>query len=212
MFVGPSLPANLRPAVPGVTYLPPAARGDVARAADSHDEILLIDGVFDNDLAPSPKEVYAATKSCRIYGAASMGALRAAECRPFGMIPLGIIARWYVAETVTGDDEVALLYDPVTERALTVPLVNVRYLLRLGVRRGLLAAADARVVFSRSQAVFYADRTWDDVLEAAPAPAREDLQQLSALADLKRHDAVFAIRRLLTAVRSGRDPRAPYRT
>ncbi|MDP9017418.1 MAG: TfuA-like protein, partial [Candidatus Eremiobacteraeota bacterium] len=139
VFCGPSLPPADRIPIAGVRYLPPAARGSIESARVEFDALLLIDGVFHHDLAPSPTEVFAACKHVTMFGAASMGALRAAECWPFGMIPLGIIARWYIAERIDGDDEVAQLVDPQTQGGLTVPLVNVRFVAWLARRRGLLS-------------------------------------------------------------------------
>ena len=43
----------------------------------------------------------------QVFGAASMGALRAAELAPFGMIGVGAIFAAYRDGRLTGDDEVA---------------------------------------------------------------------------------------------------------
>ncbi|MDE2481003.1 MAG: TfuA-related McrA-glycine thioamidation protein [bacterium] len=200
VFCGPSLPASDRLAIPHVTYLPPASRGDVERAANEYDVVLLIDGVFHHDLAPSPKECYAALAHARMYGASSMGALRAAECAPFGFTPLGAIAGWYAGEVIDGDDEVAVLTHPRTHAALTVPVVNVRYVARLAHRRGIVDAAEREAFVRRAREVFYMERTWEDVVDAAPAHAREDVARIAAReGDLKRHDARFALRSVLRA-------------
>jgi hypothetical protein len=179
-----------------VTYLRPAARGDVAAAAERFDAILLIDGVFHHDLAPSPREVVDACARVRVFGAASMGALRAAECAPFGMVPLGAVARWYQRERIDGDDEVAVAMHPRTRVALSVPSVNVRYVAWLAVRRGVLTRDDARVWTARAREnIFYADRTWDNAVALAPRDARAHLTRLAAThGDLKRWDARFALR------------------
>ena len=144
IFAGPSLPPDDRPEIDGVDYLPPASRGDVERAAREYDAVLLIDGVFHHDLAPSPKECYAALAQARMFGAASMGALRAAECAPYGFTPLGAIAGWYARDVIDGDDEVAVLTHPEKHEALSVPLVNVRYVARLAHRRTRFALAAKR--------------------------------------------------------------------
>ncbi len=178
--------------------MPPAARGDVERAALEFDAVLLIDGVFHHDLAPSPKECYAALAHARMYGASSMGALRAAECAPYGFTPLGAIARWYAYDVIDGDDEVAVLTNPSTHDALTVPVVNVRYVARLAHRRGIMTTAERDDFVRRARSVFYMDRTWDDVIDAAPAHARTAVATIAAAeGDLKRHDARFALRSVL---------------
>jgi hypothetical protein len=199
VFAGPSLPLADRPAVPGLIYLPPASRGDVAAAAERFDAGLLIDGVFHQGIAPSAKEMLAACRRVPVFGAASMGALRAAECRAFGAVPLGAIAGWYAAGVIDGDDEVAVLMDAATSRALSVPSVNVRYVARLATRSGLLSAAEADTWVNRARReIFYADRSWRGAVALAPAIARDALIAIAlAHGDLKRWDARFAVRRAI---------------
>jgi hypothetical protein len=199
VFAGPSLPPADRLAAPGVTYLPPASRGDLTAAAERFGALLLIDGVFHHTLAPSPKEMLAACRRVPVYGASSMGALRAAECRPYGAVPLGIIARWYVAGVIDGDDEVAVLMDPTTSRALSIPSVNVRYVARLAVRRGLLTADQAASWAERARReIFYMERSWTAACALAPAHVRDALlATCRSEGDLKRWDARFALRRVI---------------
>jgi hypothetical protein len=134
----------------------------------------------------------------RAFGASSMGALRAAECAPYGFLPLGAIARWYAHEVIDGDDEVAMLVHPETHAALTVPSVNVRYVARLAQRRGLLTQAEAAKLIDESRAIFYMDRTWDDVVDLVPERARDRVRSIADReGDLKRWDARFALRSVL---------------
>lgn len=194
VFCGPSLPQEDRVPIEGVTYLPPASRHDVTNAAEHFDGLLMIDGVFHHDLAPSPKEVYAACGVVRMFGSCSMGALRAAECHPYGMVPLGIIVRWYISETIDGDDEVALLVHPQKQVALSVPLVNVRYVAWLARRRALLTPSESTAFIERARQVFYMERSWDDVYACAPGPVRNDIRSLAQrYGDLKRWDARFSL-------------------
>lgn len=198
VFAGPSLPVEDRVAADGVTYAPPASRGDLLDASKSHEAILLIDGVFHHDLAPSPKETYETCRRTRLYGAASMGALRASECVAYGAVPLGAIATWYVREIIDGDDEVAVLVDPRTHVALTVASVNVRYAARLAVRRGFLNENEAERLVAKSRNIFYMERTWDEVVSSAPEGARSALRGIAEKeGDLKRLDARFALRSVL---------------
>lgn len=200
VFAGPSLPLSDRIAHLEIEYLPPAARGDVLAAAQSYDAVLLIDGVFHHDLAPSPKECYAALDHARMFGASSMGALRAAECAPYGFTPLGAIANWYASDVIDGDDEVAVLTHPTTHDALSVPLVNVRYVARLAHRRGVLTRDEYASFIERARAIFYMDRTWDDIIECAPRSSQQSIAAIVNDGDLKRLDARFALRRLLRAI------------
>lgn len=197
VFAGPSLPVQDRIVKDGLVYLPPASRGDVDRASREYDAMFLIDGVFHQDLAPSPKEVLAACRRTAVFGAASLGALRAAECWPFGMTPLGIVARWYICEIIDGDDEVAVLMHPQNHIALSIPSVSVRYVAWLARKRCILTRTqEAWWTHAARTQIFYADRTWDSALALAPRASQAALRELAmAHGDVKRLDAKFAMRR-----------------
>jgi hypothetical protein len=178
----------------GCDWLQPARRGDVEAASRRYDAVLLIDGVFHHQLAVSPKETYEALHRCRMYGASSMGALRGVECKPYGMRCLGVIARWYEAGVLDGDDEVAVLVDPTTQRPLTVPSVNVRFLAWRAARAGILSPQEASELVCRARDIFYQDRDWASVIRLAPEIVRERLRPFTVSSDLKRIDAVTAMR------------------
>src|SRR6188508_3485280 len=94
VFVGPTLAiAEARAALPEARFLPPARRGDVYRACSGRPaSIALIDGYFEQQLSVWHKEIlWALSQGIRVYGAASMGALRAAELEAFGMVGVGTI-------------------------------------------------------------------------------------------------------------------------
>ena len=125
-------------------WLPPAAQGDVLRAVIRHhpDQIVLIDGTFYQTLSVWHKEiVFALLEGVTVIGAASIGAIRAAEMWRYGMIGVGeIFARYRDGET-EDDSEVVLTYEPDTFRPLTVPHVGLE-----AKTRDALAAID----FARS--------------------------------------------------------------
>ncbi|MDF1931900.1 TfuA-like protein [Legionella pneumophila] len=60
-----------------------------------------------------------------VFGAASMGALRAAELDAFGMKGYGRIYEMYKNEEIDGDDEVAIAYSKYNNEQ-TIPLINIR--------------------------------------------------------------------------------------
>lgn len=80
----------------------------------------IIDGVFFEDAAVGHREVLEVMKhGITVVGASSMGALRAAELEPFGMIGIGEIFRMYRDGIIESDDEVALMCDPTTNMAFS---------------------------------------------------------------------------------------------
>ena len=109
VFLGPTMAVeDAKGILPDAVYLPPAAQADILSAMTIHrpDVIALIDGVFGQSLSVWHKEIlFALSRGVAVYGASSMGALRAAECHGFGMIPVGEVARQYIDGRLTGDDD-----------------------------------------------------------------------------------------------------------
>ena len=121
VFLGPSLDQASAAKILAAEYRPPAKRGDIlAAVADGADIIGLIDGVFHQDCAVTHREILTAVKGgITVVGASSMGALRAAEMDTLGMTGIGRIYHMYKDGTITSDDEVALVFDPVSGYALS---------------------------------------------------------------------------------------------
>ncbi|HJK01344.1 MAG TPA: TfuA-like protein, partial [Methanocorpusculum sp.] len=82
VFIGPSLSIDdAKQILPDAEYLPPAKRGDFTDAVRiGVKTIVLIDGVFFQDRAVGHREILTALRTgISVYGASSMGALRASE-------------------------------------------------------------------------------------------------------------------------------------
>jgi hypothetical protein len=132
VYVGPTLPAEqVRKLLPDATVMPPAAVGDILRASRRRDvaRIAIIDGYFERMAAVWHKEILIAIeRGIEVWGAASMGALRAAELHAFGMRGVGTIYQWYKRGVITADDEVAVAHLPAEYgyRATSDALVNFR--------------------------------------------------------------------------------------
>ena len=104
--------------------LPPArqARRSDPLLAAKPSAVGIIDGEFYQSLAVSPKEVLALLESgVAVYGAASMGALRAVELHRYGMIGVGSIFRLFRRGVLDADDEVAVTYCGETWRPCRSP-------------------------------------------------------------------------------------------
>ncbi|OXM60823.1 hypothetical protein CF166_34870 [Amycolatopsis sp. KNN50.9b] len=184
---------------------PPARHNDLFDTAiRDGDTVVLIDGVYHQAPALRHKEILAAMgRGIRMVGAASIGALRAAELAPYGMLGVGHIYTAYVRGDIDGDDEVAVGQAPDGAwDALTWPLVNLRHALQLAVADQVLDAGRVAGLLSALRAVYYPQRTW----AAARAVCRsrgerafadwlaERRQQDRHFGDLKRSDALAAVR------------------
>lgn len=212
IFTGPSLHPAEAATLLDATYLPPVKRGDLARLlAWQPSTVGIIDGEFYQSLAVTPKEVLALLEAgVAVYGAASMGALRAVELHRHGMIGVGSVFRLFRKGVLNADDEVALVYSGETYQAVSEPLINTRYALRAAVRRGLLTRTEAGEIVSRVKSVYFPERTRQLVLsiarEVAGGERTKSLRAFLATEapDVKRRDA----RLLLARIRRDHDARS----
>ena len=218
-FLGPSLPAEQARALGPITLHPPARAGDVYATLSGRPlAIALVDGLF--DAAPSVwhHELLAAQAAgVQVFGGGSMGALRAAELAEYGVVGVGQIFAGYRDGTLSGDDEVALLHASAADRyrPLTVPLVDVRRAVDEAGAVGMVTAGQARRLRRAATALFYQDRSWGRLVEAArlPAATAAALRRfLPAAPSQKGEDARATLRAALAwarARRAGAPPPPP---
>jgi hypothetical protein len=203
VYIGPTLAADeVRARLPGATVLPPAAVGDVLRATRKRGvrRIAIVDGYFEQMAAVWHKEVLVALeRGIAVYGAASMGALRAAELAPFGMIGVGAIYRDFARGVLVADDEVAVAHLPgeFGYRAVSDALVNLRYGLARAVKLRVIPAALEAPLVELARARFYRERSWAQLVADARA-AGHDVDALAAWPkpDRKAMDARLLLQRL----------------
>lgn len=195
VFLGPTLPVREARALLRADFRPPARQGDVFAAIDdAPDVIVLIDGVFEAVPSVWHHELLAAhAAGIQLFGACSMGALRAAEL-PGVVRPLGEIARRFVGGRWNDDAHVALLHGDEASgyRALSVPWVNVWATARAA--RRVLGAREAQRLCEVAEAMFYKARTWPRLFEALGWSAELRAKVKPLIVDLKADDARLALR------------------
>ena len=174
VFAGPSISKEeITRILPGAEVKPPVRRGDAAAAAqDGARLIVIIDGVFFQDEAVAHKELLGVLKAgVKVFGASSMGALRACELEPFGMTGIGKIFEWYRSGKIVADDEVGMLFDPETGAALSVPMVNMRASFEKAKEAGVLTADEERALLKACKGIYYPERTYRRVVKEADVSA-----------------------------------------
>lgn len=193
VFVGPTLAPGDAAGLLDATYLPPVRQGDVCRAVSLFEPRALgiIDGYF--QWAPSVwhKEIlWAIVQGVHVFGAASMGALRAAELAPFGMRGVGRIFEAYRDgvlacsgdEPFEDDDEVAVVHGPAESGYLAVSeaMVNMRCTFSNAESAGVISGATRARLVAIAKALYFPERSYDLLLERARAEALPEAQ-LAAL-------------------------------
>lgn len=201
IFLGPSLPVAEARAVLDAEYLPPAAMGDLyAALAKAPVAIGLIDGVFEQVPAVWHKEIlYALSQGVHVYGASSMGALRAAELSAFGMRGIGQVFEAFQSGELEDDDEVTVAHSPASHgfQPISDAMVNLRVGLRRAEAAGVISTETHQALLPLIKAQFYPERSWASVMtlgKDAGLPLAE-LRALVAYArstqpNAKREDAI----------------------
>jgi len=204
VFLGPSLSHEeaRRRSRRSIELRPPVQRGDIDQLTEDIDAVCIVDGVFLMDYAVTAREILRALRrGTRIVGAASMGALRAVELAPYGMEGVGDIYQMYADGEIDSDAEVALLFDPVTLRPTSEPLVNVRLMLRQARGAGVLTSAESLFVLELARRTHFSRLTYPLLFRQATASLGEErVGRLQAFRDAhlteldaKRSDALAAI-------------------
>ncbi len=206
VFLGPSLPQAQAREVAEAIYLPPAAQGSVIESVQRFDPsvLLIVDGSFQGEPAVRHKEIlWALHLGIPVVGAASMGALRAAELWPY-MQGVGLIYRWYRRFPFAPDDAVAVLHAPPETggEALTSALVDLRMTFRAAERHGYISHEFRVRLETAADCLNFRDRTITRVIREAHRAAdggsvAEWERVLSAaLVPQKQRDAMLALQLL----------------
>ena len=171
LFTGPTLSAREAGQSLEAVCLPPASQGDVYRAALGRPfAIGLIDGYFERVPAVWHKEIlWAMSEGIHVFGSASMGALRAAELAPFGMIGVGAVFEAYRDGVLEDDDEVAVAHAAAEHdyRAGSEAMVNIRATLARARTEGVLDAVVHAALERIAKQLFYPERSYAHILELA---------------------------------------------
>jgi hypothetical protein len=211
VFVGPTLAVADGAEILDGTFLPPVKLGDVYRAVSRYRPCVIgiVDGYFQWAPAVWHKEIlWAIGQGVHVFGAASMGALRAAELAPFGMRGVGRIFAGYRRghfdgmdddEAFEDDDEVAVVHGPRESgfRGSSEAMVNIRCTLAHAVQEGVITDATRRALVAQGKAAFFPDRRYSSILAEGCAAGLPEIE-LAALArwlpghrvDQKRVDAL----------------------
>lgn len=149
-----------------VIYKRPIQRGDLNQALKENPNIIaIIDGVFHQNSAVGHKEILnVMKKGVGVFGASSMGALRASELDTLGMIGIGYVYEQYASGEVDSDDDVAVMLDSETLEALSEPLINMKYVFTNAVSEDIITAEEKDELLQIAKRTFYPKRNYAQTL------------------------------------------------
>ena len=221
VFVGPTLRPEEIEGAGDFIALPPVAQGDVYRAALRRPRAIgIIDGYFSGAASVWHKEIlWAMSEGVPVFGAASMGALRAAELHEFGMRGIGRIFESFRDGVLEDDDEVAVVHGPaeIGFPPASEAMVNIRATLALAEAKSVIGAESRRALEGFAKGLFFADRNWP-VLLAGEARHGVGESELAALGDWlpegrvdqKRLDALEMLAAMQAAAAAGEPASSAY--
>ncbi len=206
VYTGTSISHDEARKILDADYRPPVKRHDIRRLMKSPPEVIgIIDGVFFDSAAVAHREIIEALKSgITVVGGASMGALRASELEPYGMIGVGRIYEMYKNGNLESDDEVAVTFNGETMEPLSIPLVNVRMTVKKAKEMGVLTEGQASSVVEITRKIFYPERNYRSIIhECVKNGFIGDSEKNKLLeffkvheVDVKRQDAVLVLEKI----------------
>lgn len=149
-----------------VEYKRPIKRGDLSLALKENPDIIaIIDGVFHQSSAVGHKEILKVIKNgVKVYGASSMGALRASELDSLGMVGVGYVYNQYATGEVDSDDDVAIMLDSDTLEALSKPLINMKYVFTEAVNESIISESEKDELMNIAKKTYYPQRNYAKTL------------------------------------------------
>jgi hypothetical protein len=207
VFIGPTISEGEARQWLNAVYLPPVSQGDIASLLRHQPKIIgIIDGYFERVPSVWHKEILLAlSQGVHVVGGASMGALRAAELHPFGMVGVGQVFEWYREGKIEADDEVAVQHAPASHhyKPGNEALVNIRKTLEAACEQSIITPATLAALIALGQRIYYPERSYRALLDrgAALGLPNAELQHLKEFVtqqwiDQKKLDAIEVLKHI----------------
>ena len=177
-----------------VIYKRPIKRGDLGHDIKENPDIIgIIDGVFHQNSAVGHREILDVMKrGIKVFGASSMGALRASELDSLGMVGIGYCYNQYASGAIDSDDDVAVMLDSESLEALSVPLISMNYVFTNAVSEGIITENEKDELVQISKETFYPKRNYAKTLSESGLDEDKKNELINFIReheDIKKHDA-----------------------
>ena len=177
-----------------VIYKRPIKRGDLGHDIKENPDIIgIIDGVFHQNSAVGHREILDVMKrGVKVFGASSMGALRASELDSLGMQGIGYCYNQYASGIIDSDDDVAVMLDSESLEALSVPLISMDYVFANAVSENILTQDEKDELVEISKSTFYPKRNYASTLAKSSLDDGKKSELINFIReseDIKKQDA-----------------------
>lgn len=174
-FVGGSLRKSEQICNAGIVYTAPAEQGDMLAAIlAGFRNLLIIDGYFHSKFPCTTFEVMLALEQgLNVFGAASIGALRAVELDHYGMTGTGYVYEYLRRHAIKPYHIVAQTYRP-DDTVLTPPLIEIIYFLECATAEGVINQTDADRCLKHAETISFFSLTFASFFSQLKRPQLED--------------------------------------
>ena len=207
IFLGPSLSIQKAKKIIDAEYKTPARKGDFLELSMLNENkiIILIDGVFLQDYPPTPIEVYQVVnkENFIVFGASSIGALRAVELEKFGMKGYGKVFELYKKNIINSDDEVAVTFDN-EYNLVSEAMIDIRYNLFLSYKADIITKETKKIITKIAKEIYFPDRSYENIINETMEKFPDKENELKAFQkfiknnrkSLKEIDAINLLRHI----------------
>lgn len=186
-------------------YHPPIKCGDIIRILRLEPKkIVIIDGLYETVPAVWHKEILLALElGIEVWGAASMGALRAAELYQYGMHGFGAIFNDFKNGVLCDDDEVAVLHHQQHEKYKPIndAMVNIRATCEYAWSKNVITAEEKLQLIKCCKSQFYPYRLLTKAIGQLSFANKDRFSAwltMQGMIDLKQNDAIAALTHIQT--------------
>ena len=189
-----------------VIYKRPIKRGDLNHDIKENPDIIgIIDGVFHQSSAVGHREILnVIKKGIEVYGASSMGALRASELDSLGMHGIGYVYNQYATGKIVSDDDVAVMLDSETLEALSVPLINMDYVFNNAYAENIITENEKDELLKIAKETYYPQRNYAQTLAKSTldSDTKDNLINfIQTSKDIKKEDAKELIKHIKQVIK-----------
>lgn len=189
-----------------VIYKRPIKRGDLNHDIKENPDIIgIIDGVFHQSSAVGHREILnVIKKGIEVYGASSMGALRASELDSLGMHGIGYVYNQYATGKIVSDDDVAVMLDSETLEPLSVPLINMDYVFNNACAENIITENEKDELLKIAKETYYPQRNYAQTLSKSTLEnAKKDnlINYIRTSKDIKKEDAKELIKHIKQVIK-----------
>jgi len=216
VFAGGSVSREDAPPDADLVWAGPAEQGDmVAAVLEGFENILIVDGYFYTKFPCTTLEVMLALENeVNVFGASSIGALRAVELDAWGMVGMGRVYEYLKKQEIKPYHVVAQTYDEA-DRPLTTPLIQIVYFLVCASSDGIVTREEHEALRAAADEIHFTFLSFDSffrkvessgTLPPHKAVALRDYCDAKGAAhfDIKRQDAL-ALLGSFRAMAAGRE-------